>query len=110
LLDGISHDALQDGRAQVSAAAGHAHSTLVRIMALPQESQQAHARLLADAFILTAQAALMLHEAQWELDHGLMTAKPDIADYFINKHLRPAYDPLDDDQYLKRLARLMAVV
>ena len=58
----------------------------------------------------TAQAALLLHEAQWELDHGLMTAKPDIADYFINKHLRPAYDPLDDDQYLKRLARLMAVV
>lgn len=110
LLDGISHDALQDGRAQVSAAAGHAHSTLVRIMALPQESQQAHARRLADAFILTAQAALLLHEAQWELDHGLMTAKPDIADYFINKHLRPAYDPLDDEQYLKRLARLMAVV
>lgn len=110
ILATITHPALQDSRAQVSAAANRAHTLLARVGALPQESQQAHARRLADAFVLTAQAALLIAEAQWELEQGLMTAKPDIAAYFINKHLKPNYEPLDDPDYLKRLARLMAVV
>lgn len=110
LLDTITNPTLQEARAQVSAAAGRAHTLLARIGSLPSDSQQAYARRLADAYVLTAQAALLLTEAEWELGQGLMTAKPDITTYFINKHLHPQYDPLDDPEYLKRLARLMAVV
>ncbi len=110
LLAGVTHDSLQDARAQVTAAVGRAHTLLARVAALPQDSQVAHARRLADAYVLAAQGALLLHEAQWELTQGLMTAKPDIAAYFINKRLWPGYDPLDDEQYLRRLGRLMAVV
>jgi hypothetical protein len=106
----VTHEALQDGRAQAEQAIGRAHTLLARLSALPQESQAAHARRLADAYALAAQGVLLLSEAHWELGQGLMTAKPDIAAYFIDKHLRPQYDPLDDDGYLKRLARLMAVV
>jgi hypothetical protein len=110
LLAEVTHEALQDGRAQAEQAIGRAHTLLARLSALPQESQAAHARRLADAYALAAQGVLLLSEAHWELGQGLMTAKPDIAAYFIDKHLRPQYDPLDDDGYLKRLARLMAVV
>lgn len=69
---------------------------------------QAHARRMADAFASVAQAALMLAEAQWELDHALPTLKPDVAAHYINRRLRRAYDPLDDGDYLPRLERLMA--
>jgi len=110
LLESIQHEALQEARALVSAAATRTYTLLARVGALPQESQQTHARRLADAYVLPAQAALLLCEAAWELSQGLMTAKPDIAVYFINKHLRPGYDPLDDVDYQKRLTRLMAVV
>lgn len=67
---------------------------------------QAHARRLADALALVAQAALLLAEAHWELARGLATVKPDAAAYFINRHLVAGYDPARDESYLGRIARL----
>jgi hypothetical protein len=69
--------------------------------------QQAHARRLADAFSYTAQAALLLTEAQWELDHDLTTIKLEATTHFINRHLRRDYDPLEDESFLPRIEKLM---
>lgn len=102
-LAGVTHPTLSDVRQAVAAAVERAAGLLNRVSALPANAQQAHARRIADAFADCAQAALLLEEAQWELDRGLATAKPQIVAYFVNAHLRPGYDPLDDPDYLDRI-------
>lgn len=94
---------LRDHTAQAIRAAG---TLLKRIAGLSPQEAQAHARRLADSLVLPAQAALLLVEAEWELSNG-HTLKPDICAYFINRHLRPDYAPLDDAHYLTRLTTLM---
>jgi len=71
---------------------------------------QAHARRFVDVLSYIAQGTLLLTEAQWEADNQLTTPKSDIVAYFINKHINPDYDPLDDEQYLNRIERLMATI
>jgi acyl-CoA dehydrogenase len=71
---------------------------------------QAHARRMVDLAAYIAQATLLLVEAQWELDNQLPTFKPDVAAYFISQHLTPDYDPMLDDDYIKRLERLMTAL
>lgn len=90
----------------VEAALGAALALLERLASDPALAQ-AHARRLMDALAHAAQGALLLAEAQWEIDHNLPGIKPDAAAYFINRRLRPGYDPLDDGDYLPRLERLM---
>ena len=65
---------------------------------------------MVDLAAYIAQATLLLLEAQWELDNALPTSKPDVAAYFINQHLTPDYDPMLDDDYTKRLERLMTAL
>lgn len=105
----VSAPALQQMRDTVAAAGAAAKTLLARLATSSPEAQQAHARRLADAFILPAQAALLLNEAQHEGERGA-TLKPQIAAHFINTHLRPGYDPLDDADYLPRLAALMGAI
>lgn len=102
-LDAVTAPALAHDRAVVALAVERGADLLARIAALPVNAQQAHARRLADVLTDCALAALLLEEAQWELDRGLTTTKPQIAAYFINAHLRPGYDPLDDPDYLDRI-------
>ena len=71
---------------------------------------QAHARRFVDCLSTIAQGTLLLTEAQWEFENQITTSKSDILAYFINKHLNPNYDPLDDDQYLSRIECLMATI
>jgi alkylation response protein AidB-like acyl-CoA dehydrogenase len=85
-----------------------ARQMLMRLAGGGEEYAQAHARRLTDSLAHVGQAALLLSEAQWELDSGLSTAKTDIIAHFVNRYLNPAYDPLDDEDYLPRLKRLMA--
>jgi hypothetical protein len=71
---------------------------------------QAHARRLTDLLAHVGQAALMLVEAQAELDQHDQTIKRDAITHFVNRHLRPDYNPLDDVDYLPRLRHLMTGV
>ena len=80
---------------------------LARLSNMDSTTQQTHIRRLADLMTHIAQAALLLAEAQWELEQGLPTIKPTVITYFVNKRLRPAYDPLEDDDYSARLHDLM---
>ncbi|MFZ2878500.1 MAG: acyl-CoA dehydrogenase family protein, partial [Phototrophicaceae bacterium] len=102
-LDSVTAPALAQERAVVASAVERGADLLARITALSRTAQQAHARRLADILTDCAQAALLLEEAQWELDRGLATAKPQIIAHFVNAHLRPGYDPLDDPGYLDRI-------
>lgn len=68
---------------------------------------QAHARRFVDLLSYIAQATLLLTEAQWEIDQSITSSKADVIAYFVNKHLNPDYDPLDDSEYLRRLEALM---
>lgn len=110
LLEGVTAPALQTSRSAVEEAVKRAERLLGRIAALGPDGQQAYARRLADALIDTGQAALLLAEAQWEIDNGINTLKPQAAAHFIAAHLIPNYDPLDDNEYLPRLAALMGAI
>ena len=83
---------------------------LVILQANGEKYAQAHVRRFVDELGQVAQAVLLLAEAQWELDNSLPTIKPDVATHYINRHLRPDYDAMDDEDYLSRLERLMGAV
>jgi hypothetical protein len=110
-LETVNRPELQSNRQAVNDALENANLLLERIQsAFDQRYGQAHMRRVVDALVYVSQAALLLAEAQWELDMGLPTDKPDVATYFVNRHLRPNYDPMDDADYLDRLERIMASV
>lgn len=110
LLDSVTAPALKAARGAVTDAVERAKRLLRRISALSLDEQQAHARRLADALIDAGQAALLLAEAQWEIDSDVNTLKPQAAAHFITVHLIPNYDPLDDKEYLPRLTALMGAI
>lgn len=72
-----------------------------------ERALQTHARHLVDRLSVTAQAAYLLYEAQWELDRQLQTPKPDAAAHFILTQVARDYDPVDDEHYAPRIERLM---
>jgi hypothetical protein len=41
-----------------------------------------------------------------ELGQGLDTDKPAALAFFVNRHLRLSYEPMEDGAYLDRLAKL----
>lgn len=94
----------------VSEALQHMIALLTKMQNRGQGYTQAHARRFIDLASYIAQAALLLVEAQWELDNELPTFKPDVIYYFVNKHLNADYDPLEDEQYTKRLEYLMTAL
>jgi alkylation response protein AidB-like acyl-CoA dehydrogenase len=109
-LASATHPDLQDCVAIVQAAIERLWNILGQMAQKGEIFAQAHARRMVDLAAYIAQAALLLAEAQWELDHNLPTFKPDVVRYFVNRHLQPGYDPLGDDDYLERLERLMTAL
>lgn len=108
LLARVTSPELADSVEAVSAALGGVRGTLLRLHRGGDRSAQAHARRFTDLLMYTAQAALLLAEAQWESERGLRTAKADVLAHFIARHLRPDSDLLDDSAYLARVERLAA--
>ena len=109
-LASVIHPNLQENVAFVQAAIERLLNILAQMAMKGADFAQAHARRMVDLASHSAQAALLLAEAQWELDQELPTFKPDVATYFINRHLQADYDPLADDDYLARLERLMTAL
>lgn len=104
-LEAISNASLQNDADAVLAAA----QRLEQMLALIREKgnatfAQAHIRRVVDWLGALVQAVLLLTESQWALEQGLQTTKPVAAHYFINRHLRPGYDPMLDEAYLETLA------
>ncbi len=106
-LAAVTHESLQQMASDVFESLDRTLTLLNRISVTDTTKQQAHTRRLADAFSHVSQAALLLAEAQWELEQGLPTLKPDVVQHYINRRLIPNYDPLLDDEFLPRIQRLM---
>jgi hypothetical protein len=109
-LSRVTHPALADHAEVAGQALGRTLAMLGRLQHGGEPFAQAHARRFTDALGQVAQAILLLSEAQWELDQGLATAKPDLIAHFVNRRLRPGYDPLEDAGYLPRLERLVVAI
>lgn len=75
-----------------------------------QSFSQSHARRLVARLMRLTQAILLLREARWERERGLATAKPDVAAFFVDRFLRPDYDPVGDPSWNKRLVRLSSII
>lgn len=71
---------------------------------------QAHARRFVDLLAHTAQTALLIAEAQWELEQGHPTHKPDAILHYVNRRLNSQYDAMKDTNYLERIQRLMMAI
>jgi acyl-CoA dehydrogenase len=103
----VTHPDLQAMRNTVA----DAMQRLVTMLDVMQEQgnayAQAHARRMVDWAAYTAQAVLLLAEAQWELANERPSYKVDVTQFFINQHLTPDYDPMSDDHFTERLERLM---
>jgi acyl-CoA dehydrogenase len=102
---------LDDDPAAVAVMAGlaRAQALVSRLLAGDARTAEAHARRLIDQIGTVAQGALLVLEGQWQAEHGIRSAKQDVIAYFINRHLRLGYEPLDDAEYLPRIARLAGV-
>ena len=109
-LASVTHPQLVEYTTITREALNRALATLARLQANGEKYAQAHVRRFVDELGQVAQAVLLLAEAQWELDNSLPTIKPDVATHYINRHLRPDYDAMDDEDYLSRLERLMGAV
>ena len=109
-LDGITDTRLQQLADIVRDSMTRLSAMLGKMGAQGHQYTQAHARRFVDLASYIAQATLLLSEAQWELDNDLPTFKPDVTEYFINKHLKVGYDPLADDNYTQRLEHLMTAL
>lgn len=106
----VNNGRLLDSAKIVSDAIQRMVGILAKMQENGQDYVQTHARRFVDLASYIAQAALLLSEAQWELDNDLRTFKPDVIDYFVNKHLNKGYDPLDDEQYTERLKHLITTL
>lgn len=109
-LDELSESALVELSAVVRGALDTLTTMLARMQSGGEMVAQAHARRWVDMAAHVAQAALLLREAQWEIDQQLPTVKHEAAAHFVNRHLHLAYDPLTDADYLSRIERLAMAV
>jgi acyl-CoA dehydrogenase len=79
---------------------------LGRLLSARLDYAQTHIRRVIDQMAALVQATCLLAEAEWELARGLDSDKADVIAFYLNRHLKPGYDPLDDDDYQGRLARI----
>lgn len=108
LLARVTSAELAESVEDVSAALDRVRAALLRLNRGGERYAQAHARRFTDLLMQTAQAALLLAEAQRESERGPRTPKADVLAHFIARHLHPDSDPLTDDSYLARVERLAA--
>jgi hypothetical protein len=109
LLNGVADTDLVDLAALTRGSLERINRLLNR-MNVNEGLAQAHARRLIEGIGACSQAALLLAETSWELHEGLRTNKADLTRHFINRRLNPAYDHLNDEQYLPRLTRIMGTI
>jgi hypothetical protein len=106
LLDGVTRPELAETQDLILGLMEPAQQRLERVLAGSLDMVQTHVRRAIDHLALLIQAACLLAEADWELRQGLDTDKPAALACFVNRYLRPGYEPMEDGAYLDRLARL----
>jgi hypothetical protein len=107
LLDSVTQAELAGQQDVILARMEAVGQRLDRVLAGSPAFHQTHVRRVVDALAMVIQAACLLAEADWELGQGLATDKPAALAFFVNRYLRPGYDPLDDGEYGTLIARLV---
>lgn len=79
---------------------------LERLLGASPDFAQSHVRRIVDQMAVLIQATCLLGEAEWELAHGLDSDKPQVIAFFFNRYLFPDYNPMDDDVFQDRMARI----
>lgn len=110
LLDGVTQPALATTQDQVLAQMDAVRQRLEYVLTSSPEFLQTHIRRVVDQLTWVIQAACLLAEADWELGRGQETDKPAALAFFLNRYLRPGYDPMEDGAYLDRLAQVVAAL
>jgi acyl-CoA dehydrogenase len=105
-LDRVTQPTLLDFQQVGLAQLERVQANLGRLFAGGPDYAQTHIRRVIDQMAVLIQAACLLAEAEWELARGLDTDKPDVIALYFDRHLNPGYDPMDDDVYQDRLARI----
>lgn len=106
LLDGVTQPELAEAQDTILSRMEAMRQQLERVVTSSPEFLQTHIRRVIDQLTWVIQAACLLAEAGWELGRGMETDKPAALAFFINRYLRPSYDPMHDGAYLDRMARL----
>lgn len=110
LLDSVAQAELAEAQDLLLSQMERARQGLERVLNSSPEFLQIHVRRLVDQLALVIQAACLLAEADWELAQGLETDKPAALAFFVNRYLRPGYEPVEDGRYLERITRLGATL
>jgi alkylation response protein AidB-like acyl-CoA dehydrogenase len=103
-LEAAAH--LHEDAAVISEALDRSEAKLRRLASVGGHYVEAHARRISEGIGVIAQATLLLAEAEWEMGEGVPSPKAEIVRTFVNRRLRPGYDPMEDEGYLERLRRL----
>jgi hypothetical protein len=106
LLDRVTRPGLAEAQDLVLGQMEMARQRIEQVLSGSPEFHQTHVRRAIDQLALLVQATCLLAEADWELSQGLDTDKPAALAFFVNRYLRPGYEPMEDGAYLGRLAKL----
>lgn len=106
LLDDLTHPAVAPQRERLQAALCAQKERFEHLVAKGETFAQIHMRRWVDGVMDVFQALCLALEAQWALQRGLPTDKPDALALFVDHFLNPGYDPMADEAYFKRLAAL----
>lgn len=108
LLTEITAHDLYDLRLAVTRKLDDARQQVQTLLSADANFQQTHIRRLVDKLAAVTQAVCLLSETAWELTQAQETEKADWLEFFLNRTLRPQYDPLQDPDYTTRLQRITA--
>ncbi len=106
LLDGSNQPALTAQQDFLLARTETVAGQVERLLAADGGFQQTHGRRILDGLAALIQAVCLLAEAEWALGQGWKTQKPAVLAFFVNRYLRPDYDPVDDAGYAEGLQAL----
>jgi alkylation response protein AidB-like acyl-CoA dehydrogenase len=108
LLQEITAHSLYDQRLELTRSLDQTRHQVETLLAADPEFQQTHIRRVIDRMAALSQAVCLLSEAGWELSQAQETDKALWLDFFLNRYLRPHYDPLLDPEYTSRLQKITA--
>jgi hypothetical protein len=107
LLDGVARPELGGPQDLILGHMERVQQRLERVLTGSPDFHQTHVRRVVNQLGLLVQAACLLAEADWELSRGVDTDKPAALAHFVNRTLRPGYDPLEDGEYLHGLTKVV---
>jgi len=105
ILKSIIHPKLQKSKEFTENELDKSLGTIKKLAGEGTQFAEAHARRFVNQVCSVMHCVLLLSEAQFELENNLITEKPDIITYYINRHIKHNYDPMEDKYYLTRLSK-----